>query len=244
MKKLLDVWIGEADTVYRDVPYSVVADWLQQGRLLADDRIRPAGGKNWSTIAKVPAFAAYLPRAEPHASDDEAEALEPVDLGLHWKGPAESEDEDVDMIPLIDISLVLLIFFMMTATVSTGALDAIALPQASHQLADVSQDSFWIGIDARGDKKSPYYSLGINNTEISSAQPELDLAIAGLASALGKGTGDAKVRLRAHQDLPIEVIKGTTLKIQELAERINQGRDRSQRLTISILGEVNEVQGK
>src|SRR4051812_41356317 len=132
-KRLLDVWILEVNMVYREVPFAVVTDWLQQGRLLAEDKVRLAGGKTWHLLENVPAFAPYLPKPEPLAVLDQAEALEPVDLGFVPTRRLEDDDEDVDMIPLIDISLVLLIFFMMTATVSSGFLSTINTPGAKHQ---------------------------------------------------------------------------------------------------------------
>src|SRR5207237_9993438 len=103
-KRLLDVWIHEINKVYRDVPFTVVTDWLEQGRLLPEDKVRLAGGKTWHELSQVPAFAPYLPRPEPLAVGDTAEALEPVDLGFVPTRRVEDEDEDVDMIPLIDIS--------------------------------------------------------------------------------------------------------------------------------------------
>src|SRR5882672_7971129 len=124
-QRLLDVWILEINTVYRQVPFAVVTDWLQQGRLLADDCVRLAGSKKWHAIKAVPALGPYLPRVEPQRAEDQAEALEPVELGLDWHRPGEEEDDDVDMIPLIDISLVLLIFFMMTASVGGEMLSSI-----------------------------------------------------------------------------------------------------------------------
>ena len=36
-RRFLDVWIVDSNTVYREVPFTVVADWVQQGRLLEDD---------------------------------------------------------------------------------------------------------------------------------------------------------------------------------------------------------------
>src|SRR4051812_2077105 len=105
--RLLDVWLIDLNEVYSTVPFTVIADWLQQGRLLGQDRVRLAGNKKWHDIATVPAFAPYLPKEEPLEAQDQAEALEPVDLGFDWKRPHEDDDEDVDMIPLIDISLVL-----------------------------------------------------------------------------------------------------------------------------------------
>src|SRR5271165_4008574 len=109
--RTLDVWLVEANTVYREVPYTVVTDWVQQGRLLEDDRVRLVGTTDWLKIADVAALAAYLPKPIPQA-EDRAEALEPVESGMSWRHRPEDEDDDVDMIPLIDVSLVLLIFFM------------------------------------------------------------------------------------------------------------------------------------
>src|SRR6516164_8744053 len=140
-QRMLDVWILEINTVYREVPFVVVTDWLQQGRLLGDDCVRLAGSKKWHAIRTVPALRPYLPKVEPQRAEDRAEALEPVELGLEAHGRGEEEDEDVDMIPLIDISLVLLIFFMMTASTVPGVLSAIATPAASHQVASITQDS-------------------------------------------------------------------------------------------------------
>ena len=70
----------------------------------------------------------------------------------------------MDMIPLIDVSLVLLIFFMMTAAVSSGVFSSIATPQAQHQLASIDSDMYWLGIHKGEDKEANesgvLYSLG------------------------------------------------------------------------------------
>src|ERR1700751_402553 len=104
-RRFLDVWILETNTVYKEVPYTVVADWVQQGRLLENDKLRPAGTTEWFDLGTMPAFAAYLPKVEPFRADDQAEALEPVHLDFVWKKPRGDEDDDPDMIPLIDVSL-------------------------------------------------------------------------------------------------------------------------------------------
>src|SRR5436190_16318150 len=114
-RQYLDVWIVESETVYREVPYTVATDWIQEGRLLEDDMLRVSGTTEWSRLATLPAFQAFLPKSEPLRAQDQAEALESVRLDFAWKPQRDEEDDDVDMIPLIDVSLVLLIFFMMTA---------------------------------------------------------------------------------------------------------------------------------
>ena len=35
-RRFFDVWIIETNQVYKEVPYTVVADWVQQGRLLEE----------------------------------------------------------------------------------------------------------------------------------------------------------------------------------------------------------------
>jgi hypothetical protein len=63
--KKLDVWVVERETVYREVPFTVVADWLQQGRLLGEDRVRLSGQEQWHLISAVSAFKPYLPGPAP-----------------------------------------------------------------------------------------------------------------------------------------------------------------------------------
>src|SRR5713226_1908615 len=113
-----DVWLTHAGTVYRSVPFGVVTDWIQQGRLLEDDRIRPVGTDQWFILGEVPAFAGFIPRPEALRTDQQAEALEPLESSFGWGSEREEEEADPDMIPLIDVSLVLLIFFMLTSTVA------------------------------------------------------------------------------------------------------------------------------
>jgi biopolymer transport protein ExbD len=251
--KQLDVWIVESDTVYREVPYTVVTDWLQQGRLLGDDRVRLAGQRQWHTIASIKSFAPYLPRAEPMQADDRAEALEPVALGFDWKRPGEAEDEDVDMIPLIDISLVLLIFFMMTASVTSGILSAINTPGAKHQLATITSEMLWIGVEPssragaieRGPdgQPLPWYSLGRDVEELQAPTTDARAVLDGLFGQLANVRGEVKVRIRADRDLPIETIKGVTLELQGIEARINRDREPGNRVTLAIVGEVSEPQG-
>ena len=61
--KAFDVWFVVANTVYKGVPYNVVADWAQQGRLAATDMVRPAGTNvAWATVAEHEFLSDYLPR--------------------------------------------------------------------------------------------------------------------------------------------------------------------------------------
>jgi biopolymer transport protein ExbD len=215
--RTLDVWIIETNTVYKAVPYTVVADWAQQGRLLENDRLRPAGSTEWQTLGAMPAFNPYLPRATPNRVEDQAEALEPVHGEFVWKPRAGDEDEDVDMIPLIDVSLVLLIFFMMTATV-TGVASWINTPTA-HYSPGVLPNTFWIGIDRAADG-TPLYALGRGDQNPQAGDRNLSLAeaIRRLETQLrdsGPGVPN-DVTVKADLALPYEIVEEVNVDLEGL----------------------------
>src|SRR4051812_9372659 len=99
-RRFFDLWIVDSNTVYKEVPYTVVIDWLQQGRLLEDDKIKPSGTAEWHRLGGYHDFVPFLPRPDPLTAEDEAEALEPVVMDFQWKKHHDEEDNDVDMIPL------------------------------------------------------------------------------------------------------------------------------------------------
>jgi biopolymer transport protein ExbD len=217
-RRFIDVWIIETNTVYREVPYEVVADWVQQGRLLEDDRLRQSGTNDWVPLGSMPAFAAYLPKAEPFRAEDQAEALEQVQIDLAWRHPRDEEDQDPDMIPLIDVSLVLLIFFMMTATVATGA--AFISTPWTHQ-ADLNSDlnKLWIGIDfGRGNE--PVYSLGQGTSMPAAEDQRLTEAevLQHFQARLVPGT-PVDVSVKANHALPYAVVKHLTEALEGFRSR-------------------------
>ncbi len=98
-----------ADPTPRPVPTpAAVLDGLREGEWETTDEVRGPGERLWVPIEEHPAFA-----------DAVAEMGPP---------PPEAADETtLDMNPLIDVALVLLIFFIITATVATLR-RTIALP--------------------------------------------------------------------------------------------------------------------
>jgi biopolymer transport protein ExbD len=149
--KNLDVWIIESNAVYQRVPFTVVTDWITQGRLLAEDKIRPVGTEDWFPISKVKQLAAYLPRPEAPRAEDEAEALEPVAFELTYNRPRTEPEDDVDMIPLIDVSLVLLIYFMMILAASNPVM-AVVLPLTKEGLKWREENGVTLIIDYKNDQ--------------------------------------------------------------------------------------------
>ncbi|HKM55967.1 MAG TPA: biopolymer transporter ExbD [Isosphaeraceae bacterium] len=208
-RKLIDVWITEGNVVYREVPYTVVTDWVQEGRLLEDDHLRPAGTEKWHRLGDVSAFAAFLPKVDPYSSNDQAEAMAPVEVDFHWKQHGE-EDDDPDMIPLIDISLVLLIFFMMTASVVVAA-NQIDVPKAKIPWAIETKWCVWVGIDKDKDNQ-PLYSVGQKEAPAGPEDRGLTESqavrrVKELTDTLAKERGDkVYVRIAADKQLPCEVV--------------------------------------
>jgi biopolymer transport protein ExbD len=230
-KRHLDVWIIQTNVVYRAVPYSVVTDWLQQGRLLGEDQLRYSGTEKWVKISTVPSLSAFLPREEPGRVNDQAEALEPVAVDFQWSPTKGEADEDVDMIPLIDVSLVLLIFFMMTTV--TAIASSIQVPQAFYKAISVEPEMLWVGIDS--DER---YSLGQGET--SKGEPYATRAE--LMSAIEtklKSTGPVKVRIRAHRDLPYDTVREVIAELNRF-----RSKEAAQQGIASIFAEVSEKQNQ
>jgi biopolymer transport protein ExbD len=242
-RRTLDVWMVGTNTVHHAVPFTAVADWLQQGRLLGEDRVRPAGKGGWFSLGDVPALAAYLPGPKPYRVEDQAEALEPVEIGLAPRRHGGGEDDDPDMIPLIDITLVLLIFFMMTAAVSAGLFSPIATPPARHQLRTIDQGMFWIGID-RDRQGEPRYSLGRDERELRQPGKDVEPVLEGLRAELKEIGGEVRVRIRGDKTLPYDTVRDVLERLGRLERSINVERARSDStpLKLSVSGEVSEAQ--
>jgi len=213
-RRFLDVWIIESNTVYREVPYTVVCDWIQQGRLLEGDQLKASGTSEWFSLGSAPAFAAYLPRAQPFSAEDQAEALQPVQAEFAWGQPRGADDEDVDMIPLIDVSLVLLIFFMMTTTVA-GAGSLIHTPFAG-QGTQLSSGYIWIGLE-RSPTGQISYSVGKGEGGAAEGDRQLNepQAIQHMVALLPKGGQKVNVHVRADRTVPYRYIKRMTLVLDQ-----------------------------
>jgi biopolymer transport protein ExbD len=221
-RRFLDVWIVESNTVYREVPFTVVADWVQQGRLLEDDMLRPSGTADWFKVGESPSFSPYLPRSEPYRAEDQAEALEPVQVDFTWKRQHDEEDDDVDMIPLIDVSLVLLIFFMLTAT-GVAAAALIPTPPASNAEVVQNTEGIDIGMNLAGDHDTVVYSLSEGKRppeEGNRAIKTRDELVQRLDELLAKRTGPVEVTINAHKDVKSALVRQLTVQLEQPSRRV------------------------
>jgi biopolymer transport protein ExbD len=213
--RFLDVWIVETNTVYKEVPYAVVSDWVQQGRLLEDDMVKPSGTRDWMRLGDSPGLQPFLPKAEPHRPTDQAEALEPVVLDFSYKKRADEEEDDPDMIPLIDVSLVLLVFFMLTATAATMA---ATVPTPQTEYGDMADDPKALRIDVTRDQEgSPVYALGVGDGPPGPEVHTQAAVLEQLRDRLNRTQGQVDLVINADKDLPARVARDLLLALR--AER-------------------------
>lgn len=211
-----DVWLLASQRVYRAVPFDVLTDWIQQGRVTAVDKCRPTGQGDWRTIGESRALAAFLPSAEPRVADDAAEAYEPIAVAtLPIRHRYDDDDDDVDMIPLIDISLVLLIFFMMTSTVAISGADIETPTTYNGSQLTTGTDVIWLGAD-KGPDGAAVYSIGLGNSPADDADRNLTLAqvVKRLKAELDKSRG-LPVRIAGHRGLPFGAIQALTSEVEK-----------------------------
>jgi biopolymer transport protein ExbD len=217
-RRFLDVWILETNTVYREVPFPVVSDWVQQGRLLENDKLRRSGTTEWFTVGGSPDFAPYLPRSEPDRVEDTAEALEPVEIDFRWKRPLPDEDDDVDMIPLIDVSLVLLIFFMLTAT-TAGFAAFIPTPPADYGAISPNTEEVQLNInlEGEGDNRHPVFSFSVGNKYLDPKDSNLasmDEMLSRLQEHVEKLPNRVEVTINAHPDVKSGLVRDLTARLE------------------------------
>lgn len=218
-KRFFDLWFVEANTVTKEVPFHVVTDWIQQARAVPQDKVKPSGTNDWYDLGTVVAFQPYFPGPDTNRPQDAAEAMGPVEMDFDWKKPDADSDEDVDMIPLIDISLVLLIFFMMTMVVA--AVSRISVPDmANATTIETNPGVIRIDIDLRDGKY--FYALGLGTQAPAAEDDNLTSDVelkARLDERLRVVTTPPKVRIAAHGDVPYEIVAEVLDALQERIRR-------------------------
>jgi biopolymer transport protein ExbD len=216
-----DVWFTSANTVYRGVPFSVLAGWAGQGRVGPADRVRESGTEPWSLVSDVPSVADYLGGVAAPAAAEAGAAYEPVEIDAGWPRHFSEEDDDVDMIPLIDISLVLLIFFMMTTAVT--AFSPVLVPDlrfAGELSTDA--DAISINVDKQGEQPAFSLTVGAAARQQDAANPnDMKALLVLLDAALAKAARPPEVRIACHKDLPRWVVA-------DLMDELKKRKDKNQ----------------
>jgi len=111
--------------------------------------------------------------------------------------PAGSEDDiEINVIPLIDVMLTLLMFFVLTTTFNTQAKMRIVLPEASAKAATAGKQELVVAIDRSG-----HYFIGANEV----LKPGLESLKQAIVDAAGDER-DRPVSLRADGRTPHQAV--------------------------------------
>jgi biopolymer transport protein ExbD len=221
--RFFNVWLVQPNTVYRGVPFSVICDWIQEGRLLGRDCVRTPGAPAWEHLDAHPLFMPYFGGNELPGANDVAEALKPVEIDFGPKRK-EEEDDDVDMIPLIDISMVLLVFFMMTAE---NLITAAPFKISAVKSAEISNPNGVVQLsirrDPKDDKKISYHFK--TNYDTAYTEKEVLDLIRDEKAKLGT---QMKVVMQVESSLPFEKVQSLIIglermKIQPVAKVMPKG---------------------
>lgn len=212
--RFFNVWLVQPNTVYRGVPYTVVCDWIQEGRLLGRDCVRTPGAPSWEYLDAHPLFTPYFGGNQLPTAEDASEALTPIDIDFGPAKPKEHEDDEVDMIPLIDISMVLLVFFMMTAQ---NLITAAPFPIPPVKNAEISDRQGNVSISVRLDPDDPekrnitYHFLD-NYTEKFNEQEVLTKVKEAKAE---RGT-NMKIVLQVESTIPFERVQSLMMGLEKM----------------------------
>ena len=200
------------------------------------DQLRPAGtGEAWKKVGDWPLFADYLAPAAVGTSPDGApvELPEPVEAEHHGKKHREAEDDEVDMIPLIDISMVLLVFFIIVS--ATGALSPVDVPDMKYGgVLTNDPEAITITIQKAGPDEV-YYAVRVGKTAPKAEYarlPNPEKALDALDTMLARSTRPPHVMIACEKDLPSE-------RVIEVQKELKKRMDK--RLINSFDATVNEA---
>ncbi len=227
-----DVWLIAVDTVYKGVPYSVVLGWAEQGRLTGTDKLRAAGEEGaWVFAANHPRIAPYLFVAKPQPIQTGAVVppLDPLENDTDFRRTPHDDDDDVDMIPLIDVSLVLLIFFMLTSAVSS--MSPVSVPALKFAGKLTGGKEAWVVQADKTPNGDIVYSLtGGPNKDREMGLRSLDQLVGKLNAKLDPNK-PAEVRVAFHKKMLRRELKEVIRELDKL---------RAAGLIATYAAEVNE----
>jgi biopolymer transport protein ExbD len=246
--KAFDVWFVKLNTVYKGVPYTVVAEWTQQGRLAPFDKVRPTKTTlPWTDISEHELFGDYVQRpiatgvvqvgaaatsaqsasSIPSGESTDAAEVLPEAEELTFRRPSGEDDDDVDMIPLIDVSMVLLVFFILMR--AAGALSPIDVPEMKYagQLRN-DPNAITINIDKK-DEFTIFYSVRMGASPPTPDHDNLDTpaqVMAVVDELIAGSDNPSEIRIACRKDLPRE-------RVYEIRRELDKRRKDNKNLSYS-----------
>jgi len=211
----LELKIVRMNRVWSGLTAEQIRGWMLEGRVKPDDLVRPVGATKWIKASLAPELAgeAISLSGESVSSTLATGAAATDDLGITVpsnRRPRRKrrilEDSAMDMMPMIDVTFQLLIFFMFTQQLANP--NPIEVPMAAYGRGVLPDGKQAILIDAEG-----HYFLG------EGTKPENE-------SSLDNLVREVAANARAA-DAPLEVIisahkRSVHLPARDLIQRLGE----------------------
>lgn len=151
-RRAMQLKLVSTNKLYGPVPMDKLIQLASEGRLSPEDQVRAAGTETWYAVADVPALAGSLPKTAVVPSSAEGGALPEPDVNIAaWtpRGSARAPEEaEIDMAPMIDVTFLLLIFFMITNSLANPS--PMDVPSAVHGRGVTLEGQQLLLIDEQG----------------------------------------------------------------------------------------------
>ena len=128
---------------------------------------------------------------------------------MNFKRGYYNEDPEINLIPLIDVLLVILIFLMVTTTYARYSELKINLPTANGQASPQKPQTIQVAVDALGNYQ-------VNEKNVAASVEALSAAMAGIA----KGNGEMVVIINADS----KATHQSVINVMEAARRSGLAR--------------------
>lgn len=209
-RKNMELRVVSLDRVYGPLSLEKLVHLASQGRLSPQDQVRAVGTSTWHSIAEVAAIAASMP--QPSMAQTTEEGGTAVDLGdeaaERWTlrdSSRQPEELEMDMAPMIDVTFLLLIFFMVSNTYAN--LTPMDVPTAVYGRGVTLEGQQQILIDEEGD----YFLGDVANDKTRTES--LEALIQEVQSNVSASTDTLDVIINGHK-------KTSYLRIRELVEAL------------------------
>lgn len=115
----------DSKKVYKNLPFSTIKVWILEARIEPQDYVTNAQLQKWVKVSSLKSLQSYF-------SSNTSDVISSRDVRFAWSNSDEEEGVDIDLTPMIDVTFLLLIFFMVTATFAVHEVMGIKVPKAKH----------------------------------------------------------------------------------------------------------------
>jgi len=147
-RPLMELKVVSLGRVYGNVPLDTLVRLAMEGRISADDQVRPKGTKEWQAAGEFPGLAAVVRRRPAGGEYGEFNEDDFAEGGPPQARKRQYEEAEMDMTPMIDCTFQLLIFFMLTNAVANPA--PMDVPRVVHGRGVTLEGQQLVLIDADG----------------------------------------------------------------------------------------------